>query len=116
MVPDYPFYRGIYRGQLLEQQDFQRLVPDAMCYLERITLGRSPRAQGRTALALGKAACAAAERLYLMESARQRQGIASETVGKHTVSYQAGSQTDRGELYQAAAFYLEGTGLLYRGI
>lgn len=109
---DYEYYAAVYGGAL-GQADFERHARRAAAYLDQITFGRAARVTDGPARARLRDACCA----VIDECAREAQGgeVASETVGKWSRTYQASGRTAAGRRYDAAALYLAGTGLLYRG-
>ena len=103
---DFTFYHDVYQGELKEEA-FDRLALRAQAVIRRLTRSRACEAPLPSCLA----ECAVADELARGE----RRAVTRESVGKYTVSY-ASSDTDTGgRLYEAAALYLEPTGLLYAG-
>lgn len=113
---DYKFYTGTFRGQAA-QQDFERMSVKASAYLDRVTSNQItevlPEAMAdRVRLALCEVVDA-----YLLNEAGG--GVASENNDGISVTYVAGvsnAKTEAQRLREAAALYLGGTGLLYRGV
>lgn len=111
---DYEYYSNIYRGQMAER-DFLRHSRAASAYLQQVTFGRVDRELTEDLQERVKdACCAVADAMLLNE---QGGGVASETNGKWSVTYanSSNAKSAAARLYEAAALYLGGTGLLYRG-
>ncbi len=108
-APDYGWYTSVFHGQL-DETAFYRYSERAWAYVDRLTLGR---ASAQDADAIRMAVCEVAE-----EMAREEQGrVVSESNDGVSVSYErSAAQTRNRRLYDAAALYLSGTGLLYRGV
>ena len=119
MYADYEFYTATFYGDLIPQDSFEKYMARASDYIDRLTMGRA--ADYTADDAVKKAACAVAEQMMLINSARASIAngeIASESVGSHSVSYRSGIETAaalESGLYNVAAGYLASTGLLYRG-
>ena len=109
------YYREGYNGELIQDDlEFKRLVREASAFLDFITQNRT-RCFEDVEDRLKNAACAVAE--IRKAYADGSKGIASETVGKESVSYAgAENKTQDSESYAIARLYLEPTGLLYLGI
>lgn len=104
---DFNFYHDIYQGEL-EEEAFDRLALRAQAVVRRLTRSRAEKAP----LPARLAECAVADELARVE----RRVVTRESVGKYTVSYASPDTPDAGgRLYEAAALYLEPTGLLYAG-
>lgn len=109
----YDYYQNIYCGTMAEDE-FRRHIRSASAYLDQITFGRvgalaeEDPLQGRAA----DACCAVAEAYQRNEAG----AVTSETNGDHSITISRGSKSDSRRLYDAAALYLGGTGLLYRGV
>lgn len=110
---DYSFYKETYHGAALSEAEFLRLGVQAAAFIDDITFSKASLSPESEAVRLAE--CAVAERLFSGES---REGIKSETVGRHSVTYRDGGAAKSGEytgLYDAAARFLGPSGLLYRG-
>lgn len=110
---DYRYYRQVYGGKMPEPE-FTRLSKQASAYLDNMTSWHITGPLSETAM-VRDACCAVADAYRLNE---QGGGIASESNRGRTVNYVAGvskSKTENQRLYEAAALYLGGTGLLYKG-
>ena len=133
---DYAYYTGAYGGKNLNQEDFDRMALRASVYIDLYTNERAEEQAELPAVKL--ACCALAEQFMLMERAdeialramEKSEGepgreLTGETVGSHSVTWQAGSESAAAamtaadgvqlELKRVARQYLAGTGLLYRG-
>lgn len=120
---DYSYYRDVFGGVTVSEEDLPPLVRKAEAYIQYLTGGRAADCQID---AVKDAVCAVCD-VYAAEEARMKaQGdareIASENNDGYSVSYvtegQAGrthEETLREKAYQAAYPYLAFTGLLYRG-
>jgi hypothetical protein len=112
---NYEFYKTEYHGSAIGEGDqFDNLAIRASAFLTRISYGRAKESIPEVKMA----ACAVIDAFVKYEA---REGISSESVGNHSVSY-GSSARDGGDLplesrmYNEAAIYLEDTGLLYRGL
>lgn len=117
MIPvDYSFYIGTFKGEAA-YADFDRLAVKASAYLDRLTFDRITDTLPAATLDRVKLAlCEVVDTLLLNEHGG---GIASESNDGVSVNYVAGisnAKTDQQRLREAAALYLGGTGLLYRGV
>lgn len=111
---DYAFYRDVYGGGSIPEEDFPRLSARGADYVDLVTAGGAARYARPDVIR--RAVCAVAEAWRLNE---QGGGIASEENDGLRVNYVAGvsrAKTDDERLYEAAARYLAWTGLLYRGL
>lgn len=109
---DHDYYTGVYGGDLTEA-DFLRLSVPGMAYLEDVTMGRVdeelPEAvDTRARLAL----CAVLDAMAVNE---RRGDLAAESNDGLSLTYRTG-EAPGGRVYQAAAMYLAGCGLLFRGV
>lgn len=117
---DYNYYAETFYGDLIPEESFDKYISRASDYIDRITMGKA--ATYTADEAVKKAACAVAEQLMLIGSARASIAsgeIASESVGSHSVSYRSGVETAaslEAGLLNVATGYLANTGLLYRGV
>ena len=112
-MTDYAFYHGEYGGTLPEEH-FVRLRCRASAYLASITLGKSGiRTLPKQVLqSVNMALCAVVDAMYKAENGGD---ISSETNDGISVTYAARTGTAEQRLRNAAAPFLSGTGLLYRG-
>ena len=134
---DYEYYKDIYLGTAISEQDFPRLSLRANSFLDYYTQGRA--AQNQELDALKMACCAIAEQYQnidlaskaalhaLQNSANAGEAgeLQSQSVGSWSKTYRSGgesaqqattaAQAAQASLASAAAQYLSSTGLLYRG-
>lgn len=113
---DYDHYLSEYGGTMAEEA-FKRLARQASAYLDQVTFGRIGSGLDKAAMDKVKDACCAVADAFLLNE--QGGGVASETNDGVSVTYVAGVRNAKSEgrrLYEAAALYLGGTGLLYRGV
>lgn len=117
---DYAFYMDKFHGNTIPQEDFPSAILRASVFVKYITFGRIENAaipeEARYA------ACAAADVMYKDDRARDKNGREkkSENNDGYSVSFVTSVDENTGSVenraYQAAAKYLSGTGLLYRGL
>ena len=113
---DYTYYSTEYGGAMPESE-FKRLSRQASAYLDSVTFERIAPELPTALMGKVKDACCAVADAYLLNE--QGGGIASETNDGISVTYVAGvsnAKTENQRLREAAALYLGGTGLLYRGV
>ena len=121
MYADYTFYAGEFYGTVVKTEDWNKYASRASDYIDYITGGKAKTYED-TDGALAKACCAVAEQMAISESISDSMsvaGLASETVGSHSVTYRSESEIHAGmkaAMLNAAQTYLFPTGLLYRGI
>ncbi len=106
---DYSYYRYPYLGTRIAEKSFDRLAARASAYLDRITSQRAVRFAEYASVQL--ACCSVADAMAEAEAGR----ISSEMVGNWSRAYRLDDSSEGRRLYEAAALYLDGTGLLYRG-
>lgn len=112
---DYSFYTNRFGGRL-SAEDFMRLLPYASAYLSHLSCGRT---DGELSDALTERAhyalCALVDAYSLNE---QGGGVAAETNDGISVTYVSShcAKSEGQRLYEAAALFLSGTGLLFRGV
>ena len=119
---DYEFYTKNYHGTLSEE-DFDRVSQVSAAFIRRITFRRSDTCGEMEEVRM--AFCAACDVFSGWETTRGGMGsrlVASENNDGYSVSYvqegpsgQTGESLLYGKAYQAAALFLEPTGLLYWG-
>ncbi|MEG1850158.1 MAG: hypothetical protein RR197_06330 [Oscillospiraceae bacterium] len=107
---DYSYYRNEYLGERLSEVQLAPFVKRASAYLDQITFGRAKDAASSEAVRL--ACCAVAD--AMAQAAQSR--VSSETVGNWSRAYRIEQGSARRRLYAAASLYLDGTGLLFRGV
>lgn len=105
---DWEFYTEEYCGEMSERE-FKRYSAAAAAYVAQITFNRVlPDDAGK------RAVCAVAD---VMRRAQSRAGISREENDGVAVTYTGTSSAEvMAECYRAAALYLGGTGLMYRGV
>lgn len=112
---DYSFYTGTYLGSAIASADYARLSLRASEIIDRITFQRAPD-DTENPVAIKMAEAAIADIFYDIEQSGGISGVVSERIGSHQVTYGADAQKTADERYtEAAAIYLENTGLLYQG-
>lgn len=107
----YSFYASVYHGALPEE-DFLRNAVRAGAFLDDLTSGKANDALPEDTLVKAQLAFCALCDAYAEEATG---GIASETNDGISVTYAARQGTAEQRLRNAAAPFLAGTGLLYRG-
>lgn len=111
---DFTFYQETFRGKL-DEDTFNRLAVYASAYLDNITQGKtsgelSDHDQQRAALAL----CSVVDAYKQNEDGG---AVASESNDGVSVTYAvANPKSEGGRLYDAAALFLAGTSLIFRGV
>lgn len=133
---DYEYYKNTYLGNAISEAEFPRLSLRASSFLDYYTQGRA--AKNADLDALKMACCAVAEQYQAIDAAQalatksltaalsdSSGELQSQTVGSWSKSYRSGGESAaqaataaasaRSLLSAAAAQYLAGTGLLYRG-
>lgn len=106
---DYTFYKKDYKGASIPESAFDRLALEASFFIDYITLDRI---EEPVIDKVKLATCAVAE---VIKQHEKNDGKSSETVGKHSVTYNTKGTVDRRKI-SAATVYLANTGLLYRGL
>lgn len=86
MAADYNFYREIYQGSLIPQENFSAAFLRAHAFLSSITCGRLT-AENMTDN-IRMAACAVAEVYFAQRQAPCAAGIKSENVDGYSVTYE----------------------------
>ena len=125
MIASSEFYRDVYLGSLLTEENFQKYALRADAYLDLLTTGRykSGCLPAGAVEAVRMAECAIAELCLNLEQAELQSDAAwkvqSEKVGNHTVTYRNNAeiieQTEK-QISEIARRYLLRWGLLYRGM
>lgn len=133
---DYEYYKNVYFGTAIKEDDFKRLSMRASAYIDYYTQGRAEKHAELDAVKM--CCCDLAEQYQVIENAQAlaQKSLAysmestgpeasSESVGSWSKSYRSGGES--AAQYSAAADnskqmlasvvrqYLAGTGLLYRG-
>lgn len=120
---DYSYYRDVFGGAAISEEDFPPLVRRAEAYIQYLTSGKAASIQMD---AVRDAVCTVCEVYAADRDKTKTQGDAREVVSEnndgYSVSYVTEGQTGqtheemiRQKAYQAAYPYLAFTGLLYRG-
>jgi hypothetical protein len=105
---DYAFYIGDYRGNAIAETEFDRLILRASSYIDRITRGQA--ASYLPAEPVQMAACAVAEAWRVNEQGGE---LASQSVGSWSRTFaKTKAKNPDARLYDAAAVYLSGTGMM----
>jgi hypothetical protein len=120
---DYTYYTGTFLGNAIASADAARLLLRASVIIDQLTFNRAAAivtaATDTATIDLIKmATCAVAEEYQAVEQDGGADGIVSESVGSHSVTY-ADSASKRRTIMQrysdAAKLYLGSTGLMFRG-
>lgn len=109
MYADYTFYSESYKGNMIPESDFDRLITRASSYIDNITYGRA--SVYSTDDAVKMAACAVAEAWQVNE---QGGDLQSQSVGSWSRTYAVQVKSNEQRLYDAASLHLLGTALLSR--
>lgn len=120
---DYTFYTGTYLGSAIASVNFAALALRASAVLDQLTYNRAAAivtaaTDTATIDKIKKATCAIAEELQSQDSNSGADGIASESIGNHSVTYSENSRmksTNLNKNFNAASSWLVGTDLLYKG-
>lgn len=112
---DFEYYKMIFYGsKITDCNTFNGLALKASAFLDTITYGRIDKTQPIPE-AVKNAMCAVVDVMQVYDSGHG--GIASESVGKESITYaNAEGKTLEKESYKVAYPFLSGTGLLYRGV
>ena len=114
---DYEFYTDTYLGTAIAETAYDALALQASAELDCLTFGRvapivTADEDADLIERIGMATCAVADAMHALESTGG--AIQFEMVGRHSISYASPLSASQ-RLAQAAARWLGGTGLLYRG-
>lgn len=121
MYATYQYYTDEYYGNVISNEDWNRYATRASDYINYITGGKAAVYDDVNNL-LAKACCAVADQIAVSEaisSSMSVAGLASETVGSHSVTYRSETEIQasmQAGMLNAAQTYLFQTGLLYRGV
>ena len=125
MISSYDYYRDVYLGTLLTEENFPKYALRADSYLDSLTTGRYANdcLPAGAAEAVRMAECAIADLCLTLEQAEMQSDAAwkvqGEKVGNHSVTYrnnaEIAAQTEA-QIRKIAVRYLARHGLLYRGI
>ncbi len=119
---DFGFYCDTFHGSAINEEDFPRLVLRASAVIDQRTFGWAERVfnteqPANTVLAIRMAACAVADEIKGYEASGEQDGITSERVGNHSVTYGEKSKMTKTideKMADAVELYLANTGLLCR--
>ncbi len=116
---DFAFYMTEYGGDIIPNEQFQRVITRASAYIKAITFSRVD--ENNISEEVKAATCAVAEVIYKAESSTEGEKK-SENIDGYSATYvteQSDGETKEKVLqkkqYAAAYPYLATTGLLYRG-
>lgn len=116
---DYTFYTDEYHGTSIAEADFPALALKATAAIDRFTFNRAVSETDADIVEKIKLAmCAVAEEYQSIEASDGEDGISSETVGRHSVSYIASASKSRSNdqrVEDAMGLWLGVTGLLFKG-
>lgn len=121
MYADYSFYTDEFYGTVIPPEEWNKYASRASDYIDYITSGKAKTYEDVNG-SLAKACCAVAEQMAISESISSSMsvaGLASESVGSHSVTYRSESEIHasmKQAMLNAAQMYLFPTGLLYRGV
>lgn len=115
----FDFYQNDYHGtSITTDAAFQRHLIHATAMIDQMTFGRLKKEAFATVedvpIEVKYAVCAAAE-CHAGAELHDGRIIASETTGKHSVTYADAAPSVKAEMYQAAMNFLSGTKWAYRG-
>ena len=118
----FDFYQNSYFGTVITtEQDFRRHLVHAAASVDELTFGRLRR-EGYASPqdvpeAVQFAVCAAVD-AHARYEAHGGRAVASETVGKHSVTYELSGEAGsaNAEMNRAAMDFLSGTRWVYRGL
>lgn len=120
---DFTYYEDTFLGTTIAESDFLRFALRASAQIDRVTFDRAAAIitandDADTVTAIKMATCEIAETLQEIEQANGADVITSESQGRYSVSYGAGSsrqQTNQQKIQSAARLWLENTNLMYAG-
>lgn len=99
---------------LMEEDEFERLVPSAEAYVDRITHNRAQMAAGYKAERVRQAVCAAVREMAAQNATRSAGGARLQSVSNdgYTEVYGQGAATEDDEIRRVIRQWLSGTGLV----
>mgnify|MGYP002796510762 CR=1 FL=1 len=108
---DYAFYKDSFLGRRISESDWDPFAKDASAYIDLITLGRLKNRPDLVSDNVKMAVCAAADvfSYYDQLSSSRPSGVASESVGSQSISYEGTADTQKNkkrELRDAVSLYL----------
>ncbi len=115
---DYDFYINNYGGNLIPSENFDFWARKSTQYIRTNTFGNIDETQSIIE-SVKMCCCEIADQLYSQDKRKNRQGITSEKVGEHSISYESAEAINKAEkeiLKQILIVWLANTGLLYRGL
>lgn len=120
---EYDYYHGTFLGVAISETNFPRLALRASELIDEITFNRAfvvidADIPVSTVTAIQNAVCALAEEIQSEELEGNLDGIASESTGSHSISYNAKSRagmTNHEKQTLVAKKYLGNTGLMFSG-
>ena len=120
---DFTFYSTQYLGTAIAESAFPQLALKASAVIDRLTFGRvapivTAATDTVTIIKIKLAVCAVAEAIQTFEASGSTDGISSETVGSHSVTYTQHASKQLTELQKyinAARLWLDGTYLMFGG-
>jgi len=120
---DFTYYSTEYLGTAIASADFARLALRATAVIDSVTFNRAAvimdaNTPESTVAAIQNATCAVAEEIQTEEQSGSIDGITSESVGSHSVSYGKGARsamTNLQKQIEVAKTYLGNTGLMVPG-
>lgn len=120
----YEYYAGIYRGDVIPDTVFPKMIRKASQYIDTFTFGRITEANKEKYPTLPDCACDMAEAIFnTVGSSGKAKEKKSENTDGYSVSYVTeltdgtpAEETLRRKLYAIARVYLQNTGLLYCGV
>lgn len=118
MLATYDYYVDEYGSEKIPESLWKRYERIACSYLSRATYGRSEREDLSPFIKrrLLDAVCEIAEIVMQAQEQESRNGLLSETLGDHSVSYEnASSEENDRKINKIIERYLEDTGILYWG-
>ena len=122
MLTDYSFYKDVFHGDLLTEDNYEKYATRADAWLDQLTYGRyeNPDLSESVLQKVKLSECALAELCFsIATDAASNPSIEKETVGSHSVTYRGSTDSISGwsaRIRETASRYLMSTGLLYRGV
>lgn len=113
----YEFYTDEYGGALSSEEQFNHSLIHAQAVIDKMTFNRLKRCED-VPVEVKFAVCAAVDS-YTRHVLNDGKVVASETVGKHSVTYASNpssSKTIDVQMWDDAMRFLAGSKLLYRGV
>lgn len=128
MYADFAFYSGIFHGDTIPEEKYDKYATRASDYIDYLTWNKAQSMSEDPAVK--KCCCALAEQYMSIDALKTAASakvtddgiIASESVGSHSRSFRNGTEGEQAvqeaekALWAIARRYLLPTGLLYRGV